>query len=77
MGNMKFFWLFGFEWWGSLRPAEMTTAKGVTYAPLFLGLWVKRPTRRAVDVALCTCTTRPTPNTLQIDPACPLHLQSR
>ena len=36
-----------------------------------------RHTPRAADFALCTCTTRPTPNTLQIDPACPLHLQSR
>jgi hypothetical protein len=50
MGNMKFFWLFGFEWWGGLRPAEMTTAKGVTYVPLFWGLWVKRLTKRAADV---------------------------
>lgn len=30
-------------------------------------------TTRAVDLAVCTCTTRPTPNTLQIDPACPTH----
>lgn len=49
MGNMKFFGVFGFEWWGGLRPAEMTTAKGVTYIPLFWGLWVKRPTKRAPD----------------------------
>ena len=31
----------------------------------------------APDFALCTCTTRPTPNTLQIDPACPVHSQNR
>jgi hypothetical protein len=41
MGNMKTWWIFGFEYWGSLRPAEMTTAKGVRYIPLFLGLWLR------------------------------------
>ena len=49
MGNMKFWWIFGFEWWGGLMPAEMTTAKGVRYVPLALGLWLKRPTQRAAD----------------------------
>jgi hypothetical protein len=53
MGNMKFWWIFGFEWWGGLMPAEMTTAKGVRYVPLILGLWLKRPTKRAADVAYC------------------------
>lgn len=49
MGNMKFWWIFGFEWWGSLRPAEMKTARGDCYIPLFLGIWLRRPTRRATD----------------------------
>lgn len=30
-------------------------------------------TQRALDLAVCTCSTRPTPNTLQIDPACLVH----
>jgi hypothetical protein len=42
MGNMKTWWIFGFERWGDLRPAEMTTAKGVRYIPLFRGLWLRR-----------------------------------
>ncbi len=42
MGHMKTWWLFGFEWWGGLRPAEMTTKKGMRYVPLFWGLWLRQ-----------------------------------
>lgn len=34
-------------------------------------------TPRAVDLAVCTCSTMPTANTLQIDPACPVHSPNR
>ncbi len=43
MGHMKTWWIFGFEWWGGLRPAEMTTGKGKRYIPLLLGLWLRCP----------------------------------
>jgi hypothetical protein len=41
MGHMRTWWIFGFEWWGCMRPAQMTT-KGTRYTPLFLGLWLRR-----------------------------------
>ena len=41
MGHMKTWWIFGFERWGGLRPAEMTTATGTRYIPFILGLWIK------------------------------------
>src|SRR3990167_2424836 len=28
---------------------------------------------RAADLPVCTCSTRPTPTTLSIDPNCPVH----
>lgn len=30
-------------------------------------------TKRAADLPVCTCSTRPTPTTLSIDPNCPVH----
>lgn len=30
-------------------------------------------TPRAADLPVCTCSTRPTPKTLSIDPNCPVH----
>ena len=30
-------------------------------------------TKRAADLLVCTCSTRPTPTTLSIDPNCPVH----
>ena len=49
MGRMKTFGLlFGFEWWGRLRPAEMTTPDGQRLVPLFLGLWIRWPLRQDV-----------------------------
>jgi hypothetical protein len=41
MGHMRTFLggRLGFEWWGAMRPAEMTTAAGVRYIPILLGLW--------------------------------------
>ena len=39
MGHMLFWWKFGFEWWGTMRPAQMTTPNGKIYKPLFLGIW--------------------------------------
>jgi hypothetical protein len=41
MGHMKTWWVFGFEWWGTMKPAGMTTAEGITYIPLFCGLWIR------------------------------------
>lgn len=40
MGNMKIFWIFGFERWGSLRPAQMMK-NGHVFIPLVLGLWIR------------------------------------
>jgi hypothetical protein len=42
MGHMRTFWIFGFEWWGCMRPAQMTTADGRRFVPLFWGLWIRR-----------------------------------
>ena len=42
MGHMKIWWIFGFERWGGLRPAEMTTRDGARYVPLCCGLWFHR-----------------------------------
>ncbi len=39
MGNMKTWWIFGYEPWGNLRPASMTTKDGRKYIPLFWGIW--------------------------------------
>jgi hypothetical protein len=41
MGNMKTWWIFGYEPWGNLRPANMTTKDGRKYIPLFCGIWIK------------------------------------
>jgi len=35
-------YFFGFEWWGSLRPAEMTTPQGVRYVPVLFGVWLRK-----------------------------------
>jgi len=43
MGHMKAWWILGFEWWGKLRPAEMITAGGRRFVPLFWGLWLRQP----------------------------------
>ena len=40
--KMYFWWFFAFQWWGGLRPAEMTTPDGRRYVPLALGVWVRR-----------------------------------
>lgn len=42
MGNMKRWFIFGFEWWGGLRPSEMTTADGKKLIPLILGIWIQK-----------------------------------
>jgi len=39
MGNMKTFWLFGFERWGGLRPAQMWTKGGRCFVPMCFGFW--------------------------------------
>lgn len=41
MGHMKTWWIFGFEWWGDLRPAEMSTSDGRVFQPWILGLWIQ------------------------------------
>ena len=47
-----------------------------TSEPYRLPKWERGLTTGAVDFAICTCSTRPTHNTLQIDPACPVHPQN-
>lgn len=39
MGHMRYWWIFGFEWWGEFKPAFMHTREGKCYKPLFLGIW--------------------------------------
>jgi hypothetical protein len=41
MGNMKTWWIFGFEPWGGLRPAKMWTAGGRCFRPVMWGLWIR------------------------------------
>ena len=43
MGNMKTWWIFGFEWWGGLMPAKMWDPRGKCYTPLWWGFWVRSP----------------------------------
>lgn len=43
MGHMKYWSIFGFEWWGAMRPASMKRKDGIVYRPLFLGVWIKKP----------------------------------
>jgi hypothetical protein len=40
MGRMKTWWIFGFEWWGNVKPFQMTK-NNIVYKPLFLGLWFR------------------------------------
>jgi len=42
MGNMKTFFIFGYERWGGLRPDRMWTKDGRCYIPLFFGIWVSK-----------------------------------
>ena len=42
MGNLKTWWILGFERWGSLKPAEMMSGDGVKYMPLFAGIWLRK-----------------------------------
>jgi hypothetical protein len=48
MGNFKSWWIFGFERWGGLRPASVTTKKGVVFIPLFWGLWLRKAKGRKI-----------------------------
>lgn len=45
MGHMKYWWIFGFEWWGTMKPESMLRRIGeneyIEYRTLFLGLWVR------------------------------------
>jgi len=43
MGNMKTFFIFGFERWGWLRPARMWQKDGRCFIPLIFGLWIRWP----------------------------------
>ena len=45
MGNMKTFWIFGFERWGGLKPAEMQTVNGDRFIPVIFGLWIRKNKR--------------------------------
>jgi hypothetical protein len=40
MGHMKFWWIFGYEQWGDVKPFQMTK-NSIVYKPLFLGLWIR------------------------------------
>jgi hypothetical protein len=41
MGNMKTWFIFGFEKWGGLKPAYCIDNKGNKLKPLFWGIWIK------------------------------------
>lgn len=43
MGNMKTFFVFGFERWGGLRPAKAWNKNGRCFVPVFLGVWIRWP----------------------------------
>jgi len=45
MGNHKMISLgrFGFQWWGSMRPAFMWTGNGKCYRPIDIGFWIRIP----------------------------------
>ena len=49
MGHMKYWWIFGFEWWGAMRPDTMQRKNGDVYKSLFLGIWVKTKDKKLVD----------------------------
>jgi hypothetical protein len=40
MGHMKFWWIFGYERWGEVKPCQMEI-NSIVYKPLFLGLWIR------------------------------------
>lgn len=41
--TMKTWSIFGFQWWGAMRPAYMWTKDGKCYMPIEFGLWVRVP----------------------------------
>jgi hypothetical protein len=41
MGNMKTWLIFGFRWWGGLRPSKKWKVTGECYKPLVFGLWIR------------------------------------
>lgn len=41
MGNLKIFWIFGYERWGGLRPAYCTLENGDKFKPWKFGIWIK------------------------------------
>lgn len=43
MGNMKTWWIFGFEWWGGCKPFRMMKGNKV-FKPIILGLWIEDKT---------------------------------
>lgn len=47
MGKYKMltWWIFGFQWWGAMRPACMWTKAGKYYEPLEFGLWIRVPSQ--------------------------------
>lgn len=49
---------------------------GITIGQIGFGVLAsveRQPTKRAADLPVCTCSTRPTPTALSIDPNCPVH----
>jgi hypothetical protein len=42
MGHMRYWWIFGFEIWGKVRPERMWRNNGDEYTPLFLGIWIRQ-----------------------------------
>jgi hypothetical protein len=41
MGNLKTWFIFGYEKWGKLKPAYCCTADGIYFKPLVSGLWIR------------------------------------
>jgi hypothetical protein len=41
MGNLKIWFIFGFEKWGNLKPAYHVNDKGICFKPLCFGLWIR------------------------------------
>lgn len=52
MGNMKTWFIFGYEKWGGLKPSYCLSPDGKCLKPLFFGLWIKcKYTEAQQDVA--------------------------
>jgi hypothetical protein len=41
MGNLKTWFIFGYEKWGNLKPAYVCRDDGKCLKPLFFGVWIR------------------------------------